>query len=84
MGFQVGPLSIFDENYVLQHKFAPFVKNDHKYIPLNHDEIWILKMYGASLIYIYAHVLNCLFIGVMQFLLINNLAYFLSWNHIDI
>ena len=78
MAFQVGPLSIFNENYILQHKFAPFVKNDHKYIPLNHDDILILKKYGASLIYIYAHVRNCLFIGVMQFLLIYNLAYFLS------
>ena len=78
MGFQVGPLSILNKNYILQHKFAPFVKNDHKYIPLNHDDILILKKYGASLIYIYAHVRNCLFIGVMQFLLIYNLAYFLS------
>ena len=78
MRFQVGPLSIFNENYILQDKFAPFVKNDHKYIPLNYVEIYILKMYGVSLMYIYAHVRNCLFICVIRFLLINNLGYSLS------
>ena len=57
MGLQVGPLSIFNENYILQDKFAPFVKNDHKYIPLNYVEIYI---YFENVWYEYhVHIRTC-------------------------
>ena len=60
MHFEVGPLSILNPNYIFQHKFAPFVENMHKYVPLNYDAIdMFLKVCVLSLI--------CAFLGYVLF-----------------